>query len=118
MGNCTGLVIDTTSIHSILSICHRNWRSQTKEVILSAIVNTIWAIWYCNNQLRFENKVASVETAINLIYANVSLRGNLSAGHMTSDIFDFMILKKFRVIGKHNKAPTIKEIIWNPPSSY
>lgn len=116
LGSVLQLFIDTTSIHSILLICDRNWSSQTKDVVLTGIINVIWVVWYCRNKLRFEDKNISVRAVINMIVANVSLFGNLSNGIMTSSIQDFMILKAFSIIGKPRKAPSFKQVIWYHPA--
>lgn len=115
LGNCLSLLIDTSSIHSILSICHRKWNSQTRDVILSVIANILREIWFSRNQAQFDTKYVPVEAAINLIFTNISLTGNLSSGTMPSDISDFMVLKKFLRLCKANKSSIIKEVNWNPP---
>lgn len=110
------LHVDSSSLQSILIICNGNWSSQVKDIIVAAIVNIVWVIWFCRNKLRFDGKRISYEAAINMIHANISLAGNLSSGHMSSNIQELAILKRFSVAGKLSSAPKIKEVNWYPPN--
>lgn len=76
-------------------------------MVLSGVVNILWSIWFSRNQVRFENKSVYISDAINLALANIALSGNLSSG---------TILQKLSVSYRVDKAPLIKEIIWNSPS--
>lgn len=53
LGHCAGLEFwDWYFLYfPLLAICDRNWIS---HVLLAAITNTIWAVRYCRNQLRFK----------------------------------------------------------------
>lgn len=106
--------LDLSSFNSILTVCSRNWSSQVSDIVSAAVINSIWVIWKSRNSSRFENKVMSFNTAISLIKASVSLSGNQSAGHMSSSISEFTILKYFKVEGRASKAPSIKQVIWHP----
>lgn len=78
LSNLLHASIDHSNVLSLLSILDRNWSSQLKDVILSAITHIIWVIWLSRNLIRFENKYTSAARAIHLVTANVSLSGNLS----------------------------------------
>lgn len=78
------IVIDSSSIHSILSICNKNWSSQAKDTVLAGLVNVIWVVWYCRNKLRFEDK-------------------KFQWGQPSSQ--DSHILNFFSINAKHCKAP-------------
>lgn len=113
-----GCGIDLTSFTAILKVCDHTWSSQVKDTILAAILNVISVIWHCRNQLRFDNKVVSLQSAINLITAAVSLIGNASKGHMSSCIDEFYLLKSSKITGHASCAPSIKDVVWSPPPCF
>lgn len=75
-----------SSIGNILSICERNWSSQVKNVILAAVINAFWVIWYSKNMIRFENIKIPLKAVLILIVANISLAGNCSSRHVNSSM--------------------------------
>lgn len=79
--------IDLSSMHTVLQICNRSWSPQLKDIVLSAVVNVVWAIWQCRNKCRFDNKITPYESVINMVAAAaVSISGNLSKGIMSDSI--------------------------------
>lgn len=78
--------IDCSSVHSILSICDKQWSSQVRDVILAAVINGIWAIWACRNKLMFENQKIQLHSALDMITASVSIVGNHSKGHSSNSM--------------------------------
>lgn len=85
------------SVNDIWNICNRGWSPQCHIVILSAIINVIDSIWYARNQGRFNNSKVPWQTAISLVYSNVSLSGNNKKAAFTS-VRDFQIMKEFKVV--------------------
>lgn len=108
--------IDLSSMEAILSILQKDWQPQVKELILSGIANSIYAIWSARNASRFESKSISAETSINQIIGNISLTGNLSKLSGPISEADRSIFCRFRVKGNPPKAGSIKEVIWKAPS--
>lgn len=47
--------VDLSSFDSILLICNSSWSPQILDVISVAIVNIIWAIWFCRNKIKFDS---------------------------------------------------------------
>lgn len=118
MSNVIGIRLDTSSIHSILSICDRQWSSQPKNVVLAFVVFSIWSIWSCRNKLRFKDKKVAPRTVLNGITNGVSLSGNHSKGHFGTSMHEFAILKQFAVSIKPTKSVSIKEVRWCTPPCY
>jgi len=84
-------------------------------VILSAIINVIDSIWYARNQGRFNNSKVPWQTAISLVYSNVSLSGNNDKKVASTSVRDFQIMKEYKVTS-HALLPTvIKVVLWHPP---
>lgn len=108
--------IDFSSFTSILNVYDKGWSSQNKDIILAAVLNIVWMFWHCRNKLRFHNKVVHYRSAISSIIAQVSLVGHFSIGTMSSSIAEFTILRSFFVSGHVAHAPSIKEVIWVPPT--
>lgn len=53
--NIINMNINLTSVLTILDTCKRGWSPQRKLVIIAAIINILNAIWFCRNNLRFNN---------------------------------------------------------------
>lgn len=77
---------------------------QLKDVIVAAIINILWVIWSCRNKVRFDNKKASFQSAISIIYASISLSGNLSKKQLSSSIEELTIQNSFGVAGHSGRA--------------
>ncbi|GAU26294.1 hypothetical protein TSUD_55920 [Trifolium subterraneum] len=115
LASTVNIVIDTSSIDTVLNICKKFWSPQCKTVITAAIVNLIDVIWFCRNKVRFDNKIIHWKSASHMVISNTSLAGNHSSGSSFSDMHEFVILKAFSVTIHAPKAPRIKEVLWHPP---
>ena len=80
--------------------------------MLAAIINSFHTIWFCRNQMRFNDKVINIRSALNLIIAGTSMSENLTSLTASSSMSDFFILKHFDVTIKPPKPQIIKEVIW------
>lgn len=109
--------IDRSSFSTILNTCDKGWGSQVQDVILAALINVVWAIWYCRNMLRFHDKRIQSASAITLVIASVSLTGNRTSGTMSSSMAELLILRHFAVNSHPRRAPMIKQVTWIPPLS-
>lgn len=118
LSNMIDIQIDSSSLDSVLQVCFISWSSQVQDVLLAAISYVFWSIWLCINNLRFESKKIPFENALNLVKADTSLSGSLSAGSMAANISEFMILKRFSIKGKPPKPSLIKKVNWYPPKCY
>lgn len=67
------------------------------------------------NKSIFEAKKIHWKSAISWIKAAASISGNLSKGHTSSSIQEFVLLKTFAVSGHPGKAPSITQVNWLPP---
>lgn len=99
--------IDLSSFDAVISLCHRGWSPQIQDMIISGILNILYAIWRCRNLARFDNKKVPVSTAITLISSNISLTGIHSKRAMSNSIMEFSMLKFFHVQGHPSTAPRI-----------
>ena len=105
------------SFEDIWKICNQHWSPQCQVVIKASFLNIFSSIWYTRNQARFQNKQLNWRSVINTIISNVTLSGNKTCKTSSSSMFEFMILKAFNIIIHPPKAPTIKEVLWQPPLS-
>ncbi|XP_019431828.1 PREDICTED: uncharacterized protein LOC109338930 [Lupinus angustifolius] len=110
-----GFRLDNASIHGLMNISKR-WSPQVNMVIRASIINSISAIWYCRNKVRFENLSISIAQAMTKIRNDTSFTGNFSKLCVRSSMTEFSILKAFNVTCHYNKAPSILEVIWNLPA--
>lgn len=72
-------------------------------------------IWYARNQARFNDKIIPWKFAVSTLIANVSLSGNKTSKATNAYMFDFSIIKAFKVNIHSSKALPIKEVLWHPP---
>lgn len=45
LSNALSMTVDASYLASVFSICNRQWSKQTKDVIVAAVINTLWVIW-------------------------------------------------------------------------
>jgi hypothetical protein len=103
------------SFSDIWSVCDRGWSPQCKTVILSALINIINGIWFCRNQVRFNNRKISFHSVITSTISASYLSGTFTKNFSNNSMRDFLILKTFNVCTHPSKAPVIREVLWQPP---
>ncbi|XP_019418539.1 PREDICTED: uncharacterized protein LOC109329320 [Lupinus angustifolius] len=109
-----GYCIDHASLKCILSISPQ-WSPQLKQMLLSAIVNSIAVIWLCINKSIFDNISISFAKAIHMIKWNTSFTRNFTKCCAKSSLLEFSILRAFHMNGKYSKAPSITKVNWALP---
>lgn len=107
--------IDHTSFESMINICSRGWSKQIEDIVLASVLNMIWAIWRCRNQVHFHDKRVHLASAINSTIAAISLTKNISSVSMTSSVAELLNLKRFLVAGHPHQASMIKQVTLIPP---
>lgn len=112
------LPLDLTSISNLLAIIDRSWSVQLKDMIIAAIVNIVWGIWYARNKCRFDNKLIPFKSITSMISVDIRRTGTITHGTMFSSIAEFKILKHFSIPCHARAAPIIKQIEWIPPMCY
>lgn len=101
--------IDLYPFSSILGVVNNHWSDQTKDVVLSATINVIQTIWFCRNQIRFNNHTVQFRSAA------TTFSGNISRGCMSSAMDEFSTLNGFKVRIHPCNALIIKQVDWHPP---
>lgn len=107
LANLLNSPIDLSSTVTVFNVVNRNWCSQVKDIIKASIINVVYFIWYCRNQVRFQIIKIPIARAISLITSSTRLLGLHSKGFMSSSLEDFKILKAFNVEAHLNKSPSI-----------
>ncbi|XP_019416419.1 PREDICTED: uncharacterized protein LOC109327710 [Lupinus angustifolius] len=77
LGNLIGSPLDSSSIQSLLMVCHSNWSPQLKLVVIASIINTISTIWHCKNHRRFVDTIVRFMQACDKIKMETALTENL-----------------------------------------
>jgi len=111
LSSITQLNCNLSSFMDILKIAERNWSPQCRTVILVACIFYFNIIWYCRNQKRFNDKLITPRTAINMVISGTYLSGNLTKLAASSSISEFVILKHFDVKVNPPKPNIIKEVL-------
>jgi hypothetical protein len=86
-----------------------------QQVLNSAIIHTIWAIWIERNHRRFQNKAQSMNSLFNTVLAEVKLSYNLDLAKGNSDMLDYKISRLFNIPLKTKRVKVSHEIHWCPP---
>jgi len=115
LSNTIGTTSAISSLNEMYDLIYKQASPQCKIVTLSAVINTVNAIWFARNQKRFNNKTIHWRSSIAKILADANLSGNLTSKTSSSAISDFVILKTFNVNIHPPKAPSIIEVLWQPP---
>ena len=95
-------------------LSNRFSNKQCKVTVNAALVYTINSIWFARNQFRFNNKKIPWQGSISSIVSKVNLVGNCTIATYVS-MSNLVVLKKFNIKLHPPKAPSIKEVFWNPP---
>lgn len=77
-------------------------------------INTFWVIWFCRNQIRFQNNYPFFQGVQSMVSANVSLTGNHSKGCMAHSMSKFSLLKTFAMDIHPPKPFIVKRVDWFP----
>jgi ribonuclease HI len=115
LNNVINLNIKLSFVLTIIDIFKRGWSPQGKLVIASAVINTLNAIWFCRNNIRFNNTNPNTRASINMNIANTSISGNLTTLTTSNSIPDFVLLKAFNFNFLYSRAPRTIEVLWQPP---
>jgi ribonuclease HI len=115
LAGCLNITIQFTSMEDMWKLCEMNWSAQSKVTMIAVIINLLNTLWFVRNQARFHDKLISWRSAISLIVAHTSLTGNYTKKLSSNSIRDFSFLKLFRISIHHPRAPTLKEVLWQPP---
>jgi hypothetical protein len=47
--------LDFSNFDSLLGMCNKGWSPQLHDLIIAAIVNIMWMVWKCRNDVRFND---------------------------------------------------------------
>lgn len=113
--NLLNIPSQINSFDDAWKICDRHWSPQCSVVVKSSVINVFNIIWCNRNQTRFQGKHINWRAAINIIISNVHLSGTKTSKTAAASMTEFVILKAFRINIHPPKAPSIKEVLWQPP---
>ena len=101
-------------VASLLDYLQQRRSSQMQDVVTSAIVHTVHAIWLARNSIRFSSDKVSTHATMSKISAMVALSGTYSKGNCLS--YDVMILNNFLIPSSHRRVKEIITVVWKPPT--
>ncbi|XP_058734173.1 uncharacterized protein LOC131605892 [Vicia villosa] len=82
----------------------------------AAVVNSLFSLWQIRNSAKYDNRKPSLKSATEWILQQVQKSGNSSSKGSFISMQDFSFIKDFKVNIIPPKSPTIKEVLWSPPS--
>jgi hypothetical protein len=107
--------IDLSSLTTLWKVTNGNWNPQCRISITAAVIFILNAIWFCRNNLRFNNIKPNFNSITSNIIANVSLVGNCTKLAVGPAISDFEILNFFKIDIHQPGPPKVIEVLWSPP---
>lgn len=90
--------------------------NMVQQVLNSATLHIIWAIWIERNQRCFSDVKRSMESVFNVVLSEVHLSFNLSIMKGRSDMVDYQVSNFFNIPFKTKRAIIAKMVVWTPPT--
>ena len=103
--NCSTLLLGRIGMGSKL----------VQQILNSAIIHLIWAIWIERNQRYFHNQSQSMSSLFNTMLAEVQLSFRLNLVHGASAMQDHKISKMFNIPLKVHRIRHVQDVVWCPP---
>lgn len=114
-----GKPLDVSNFSALLGICSRGWSSQVRDLVIAAVVNILWLIWKCRNNIRFNDTQANFPRDLIYLKGLIYQAASHSKGHMFSSVQEFSIIKHFGAACRPLPPPTITQVNWiRPPSNW
>lgn len=114
--NMMNFSINPSSVEGWLQLCSCIASPQVAVVIYVVVINTFFQIWQIRNNVKHGKIKTNVVISKKGIMHQVKLSGNNSSRSSFINMKEYSIIKAFNVSIKPLKAPSIKEVIWTPPS--
>ncbi|XP_019438851.1 PREDICTED: uncharacterized protein LOC109344541 [Lupinus angustifolius] len=109
--------LNLLSIKDLILSCRNNFTHQPQQLLFICAVHTTSAIWFCMNQIRFQDRDVSINGAIPKISRDSSFSGNYSTISGNPTLRELILLKHFNITITYNYAPKITEVIWQRPTN-
>ncbi|WJX41072.1 hypothetical protein P8452_28481 [Trifolium repens] len=114
-----GRTVDTSNFSSLLGMCSRGWSPQVRDIIIASIVNIIWLVWKCRNNIRFNDILPNFPRDLIYLKSLIYQAASHSKGHMFSSIQEFSVIKYFGANCHPPPPPSIKQVNWiRPPFNW
>ncbi|XP_045802493.1 uncharacterized protein LOC123896099 [Trifolium pratense] len=118
LSSLLGMPLDLSNFDSLLGICNKGWSPQLHDLIIAAIVNILWKVWKCRNNVRFNDIYPYFSRDMIYVKSLIHQTAHYSKGHMYSSIKEFSILKHFGVDCHPPPPPSNKQVNWIMPPSF
>lgn len=112
--NCT---VNLSSVHPVFDVLKNVHSSQAVDLCKAAVIHTFCTIWFCRNQIRFQNNKTHFKSSVCRTIGLSNLSGSIFNGSNSASMAEFVILKNFAVNGHSSPAPKIVQVQWHPPLS-
>jgi len=117
LGKGADVPLDHTNCCSLLMGINGRGSKLVQQVLTSAIIHTIWAIWIERNQRYFHDKARTVNSLFNGILAEVKLSHSLVLAKGNSNMLDYKVARLFNIPFQTKKVDIRQEVKWCPPPS-
>jgi hypothetical protein len=90
-----------------------------RDLIIAAIVNTIWLVWKCRNNIRLNDILPNFPHDLIYLKSLIYQAASHSKGHMFSSIQEFSGIKYFGAHCHPSPPPSIKQVnLIRPPFNW
>jgi hypothetical protein len=106
--------LDCADWLSLITGCVGNWSKLVQQVLIAAVLQTVWKIWIERNDRYFNNKEHSMEHLIRSIFVEVGSSYNIIQTEK-SVMFDAKLSHLFSIPLKHKTLSSRYNVRWCPP---
>jgi len=107
--------ISLVSFAALLECVPQQCSSQIRDVMVAAVVHTVYSIWLARNALRFNSTKVSIHATLAKISSFLSMSGTISKGHCVASDVD--ILNNLFITPTHIRIRDIILVVWKAPTS-
>ncbi|XP_058733408.1 uncharacterized protein LOC131605021 [Vicia villosa] len=97
-----------------ISLCNKS--PQVALIHCAVVFNFLFILWKLRNSTKHHSRKPSATYDIDWIMLQVQISGNASLKASYINMQEFSFIKEFKVNFISPKAPSVKEVIWNPPA--
>jgi len=106
--------IPFVSFAALLECIPQRCSSQIRDVMVAAVVHTIYSIWLARNALRFNSAKVSIHATLAKISSFISMSGTISKGHCVATDVD--ILNNLFITPIDIRIREIIPVVWKAPT--
>jgi len=102
--------ISLNTINTLLDCVPQRCSSQVCDVLVAAVVHTVYSIWLARNAIRFNSAVVSFHATLAKITSLIAMTGTVSKGNCL--LADVTVLENLFITPLHRRIRDIIPVVW------